>query len=478
MKVIKRSVVNEDIENLMKDNNPELNPDKYEDAVTALSPAYAQALKTEKNIKSRLGKNLKDMSKRGKEVTPPTPSTGKKVKTAYTAKEDVAEELDESLFEDAEELCEVTNDETEAKKKKVATECTPKENNGKRSFNEELGPYANEPYMDSIAYDLERGDYYGDVDNVPWSLTINGRDCEDFESTWLLEYILEDISLAVRDGHLEYMGFETMIYKEYLADLSPSDKSLVFGDLQDIFDLSEKDIEEDEDEINFYFDWDISFDTDEWESIDMSSDEDLTEAKKKVEGMPDTVYELVYDRLFPGGVKAAKTLILKDNPISFDDSRYYSQGLGLYDIGVAVMNQEEADFVKSLADYLKLEYKFRNAKLKDNAIGVACILMDDDVGDKDTSEYLAEIGIKKPVRVKFSKKDLGEGKITRYYDVYTFEPSASASDAFDKIIEQGKLDALDAFIDNEYDGEIEDAKLDELLRWEPEYIFDAIGVEY
>jgi hypothetical protein len=308
MKVIKRSVVNEDIENLMKDNNPEFNSDRYEDAVTALSPAYAQALKTEKNIKSRLGKDLKDMSKQGKEVTPPTPSIGKKVKTAYTAKEDVAEELDESLFEDAEELSEAT--------------------------------------------------------------------------------------------------------------------------------------------------------------------------KKKVEGMPDTVYELVYDRLFPGGVKAAKTLILKDNPISFDDSRYYSKGLGLYDIGVAVMNQEEADFVKSLADYLKLDYKFRNAKLKDNAIGVACILMDDDVGDKDTSEYLAEIGIKKPVRVKFSKKDLGEGKITRYYDVYTFEPSASASDAFDKIIEQGKLDALDAFIDNEYDGEIEDAKLDELLRWEPEYIFDAIGVEY
>jgi hypothetical protein len=70
--------MNEDIENLMKDNNKNL--DEPKNAVTALSPAFQQAVEENEKIKKKMGDNLKEISEKGKEVILDNPGTGTKVK--------------------------------------------------------------------------------------------------------------------------------------------------------------------------------------------------------------------------------------------------------------------------------------------------------------------------------------------------------------------------------------------------------------
>lgn len=451
---IKKKVLNEEFEELMTDLNKNL--DEPANAVTSLSPTYQQAVEDNERIKKKMGDNLKEISDKGKEVILDNPDTGKKVENEYTKQLT----LDESLFE-------------------------------------EYGPYKGELYLDQIADDLRRGDYYGEVDDIPWALTINGRDCEDFESDWFLEYILDGISYAVQDGHLGYRGFQEHIIPSDFED-KPDEWLKAKADAELIFDLGDEDFA-DKDEIDFWYDWDIDFDVDAWEEKQDSyfddeeefsiEDESLQEATKKIEDLPDTIYELAYDRMFPTGVKNYKATILLDNPISFDDDRHWDREyVGWEDVAAIVKTQEESDFVKQLADFFDAEYKFIPTEKipgKVKGIGVAVVhFEDEEEANTPTAEFLKKKGIKTSVRrdPNASKKENEsltldeEAKIT--IGIYDFEPWSGAVEYFNVIRDKDMLDELDAFIEEMYPEGISDVELNDLLWFEPEYVFEALGIDY
>lgn len=451
-------IIKEEFEELMKDHNKNLEEPK--NAVTSLSPTYQQAIEDNERIEKKLGDDLKDMAKKGDEMKIDSPDTGTKVKNAYT--EQIT--LDESLFE-------------------------------------EYGAFKGELYLDQIADDLRRGDYYGEVDDIPWTLTINGRDCEDFESDWFLEYILDGISYAVQDGHLGYGGFQEHIIPSDFED-KPDEWLKAKADAELIFDLGDEDFA-DKDEIDFWYDWDIDFDVDAWEEKQDSyfddeeefsvEDESLQEATKKIEDLPDTIYELAYDRMFPAAVKNYKPTILLDNPISFDDSKIYmSDYVGFEDIGAVVQNEEEANFVKDLAKFVGAEYKFLpTEKIPGGVKGIGASIIhfkDEKEANTPTAEYLKKIGYEGAVRKDpnaYKKKDDDfeekltldeEAKIT--IGIYDFEPWSGAVEYFNVIKDKDMLDELDAFIEEMYPEGISDVELNDLLWFEPEYVFEALGIDY
>lgn len=62
-------------------------------------------------------------------------------------------------------------------------------------------------------------------------------------------------------------------------------------------------------------------------------------------------------------------------------------------------------------------------------------------------------------------------------DLRDFSPWAGAVDTWKKIEEAGKLDALENFIDECFPDGISFTSLNDLLWFEPEYVFEAIGIE-
>lgn len=131
----------------------------------------------------------------------------------------------------------------------------------------------------------------------------------------------------------------------------------------------------------------------------------LEEGKKGYVGdLPDTLYEFVYDRLFPEAVKSYKSLVVDDNR-EYEDDRFISRGLGDYDIGVSVKDEEDASLVKDVADALKLKYEFRPFKQKEGYNAIAIIRMTDEQGETPTEDYLKKIGFEGKSRNKTVNKD-------------------------------------------------------------------------
>lgn len=152
------------------------------------------------------------------------------------------------------------------------------------SLKEEKGPFFGEWYLAEIGNELEKGNEFGDVDGVNWEVTINGLTSEDFQSDSLYEYLLEEISHPVRDGHLGYNGLDVILYKEGLL-ASNDEKTLyeVGEDLRILFDIDKEEIDawvnstDDDAYIEFWIDYDVDVDTDSLENL---NDTDLDESKE------------------------------------------------------------------------------------------------------------------------------------------------------------------------------------------------------
>lgn len=242
---------------------------------------------------------------------------------------------------------------------------------------------------------------------------------------------------------------------------------LIQGQIDDI-DTVEKD--------TFWDDESGSYNSIKWKR------EGIKEAKQ-IEDLPDTVYELAYDRLFPKGVKNYKPTFLADEKISFDDDRFYVRGLEDWDIGVAVKDDKEANFVKKVADFVGGKYEYKDSGiLKDGMKGIAIIHFTEDKANTPTDKYLKSIGYKGEVRNNPNKKK--NESLTLSEDVKVivglkdYEPWSGARPWFEIIEQQGKLDELDAFLEEMYPEGIEDGELNDLIWFEPEYVFENIGIRY
>ena len=61
-------------------------------------------------------------------------------------------------------------------------------------------------------------------------------------------------------------------------------------------------------------------------------------------------------------------------------------------------------------------------------------------------------------------------------DFSDYTPWAGAVDTYDKIAEAGKLDELESLLDEWFDGEATSTQVNDVLRFDYEQIFDALGM--
>lgn len=224
--------------------------------------------------------------------------------------------------------------------------------------------------------------------------------------------------------------------------------------------------------------------------------------RSEIEELPDNVHTLVYDRLFPTGVKSYKATILADNKISFPNDRYFiNASMADYDIGVVVANEAERDFVKDVADFVGADFRFRPITNKEGIIGIAIVKMDDKLANTSTRDLMKSKGLsgrgrkepnqpkkveeaveeKDPLANVLIDEEVHEDELTEdakiFRSIYEFEPWYSAVETLDLIKREDKMDELDAFIEEEYPDGIEETELNDLLRFEPEYVLEAIGID-
>lgn len=65
-----------------------------------------------------------------------------------------------------------------------------------------------------------------------------------------------------------------------------------------------------------------------------------------------------------------------------------------------------------------------------------------------------------------------------YISLSDYKPWSGAVETFEKIRKEDKMDELDAFIEEMYPDGLTDTELNDLLWFEPEYVFDSLGIDY
>lgn len=149
-------------------------------------------------------------------------------------------------------------------------------------------------------------------------------------------------------------------------------------------------------------------DADVEESCNSNERKELTEKKGEIEELPDNVWQLVYDRLFPGNKNFRPKIATNINKIyDYEDSIIMNSGLGVgdWDIGVAVAKEEDSDLAKAVADELHLATEYRPTKMMRGRSGVIIIKIPEDIATKDAAEYVTSIGLDMAtIRPKRGKK--------------------------------------------------------------------------
>ena len=228
---------------------------------------------------------------------------------------------------------------------------------GKKKVVEEYGYYKDEPYCDEIADSLENGLWYGETYNgTSWELTINGKGWSEFSPSFA-DYMAEEISYPVRDGHLSYNGIELLLYKSSMEsyygydDLDRLTPDLItLGADKDAINEWLKDTDPDA-EFSLHYDFEIAFDVDEWESNEGIDESKKKGRKKKLEEDEDSIND---DR----AIALAEYLNVEPSAIEYRGNNEY--GEEEYPDTYLVLTEEEAydaaiEDVKNVYDDLGLE---------------------------------------------------------------------------------------------------------------------------
>lgn len=139
------------------------------------------------------------------------------------------------------------------------------------TLKEEYGYYKDEPYCEEIADRLEDGFWSGYTENdTEWDLEINGLSRAEFAPAFA-NWLAENISYPVRDGHLSYMDLDMFIAKDSIPGFHDSDDAeKLIPDLVKL-GIDREDIDNwlkkpnADEELEFWIDYDVNFDVDEWE---------------------------------------------------------------------------------------------------------------------------------------------------------------------------------------------------------------------
>lgn len=116
----------------------------------------------------------------------------------------------------------------------------------------------------------------------------------------------------------------------------------------------------------------------------------IEEKKTEIEGVPEDVWTVAYDRLFPGN-RFKKPLIATDIKKQYDPSQYYKTAGSLYDIGIFVESPEDADLAKKVADELLL-ISTKPKKVDEGKYAVVIRITEDDF-NLPFEEYCKKYGL-------------------------------------------------------------------------------------
>lgn len=156
-------------------------------------------------------------------------------------------------------------------------------------------------------------------------------------------------------------------------------------------------------------------------------DESLFEDIRKVGTLPNDVYTLVYDLLFPGLVEKSKKphLIAKEEEITIPEEKSFIDLEGA-DIGVQIKGEEDdaiVAYVKKIAEILGLEtYEKKVPGELKYGDYVLAIKIPEELSEKNATEFLANLGIdeegirgKYRIKESFGQEDIRR-EIGRYFD--------------------------------------------------------------
>lgn len=180
------------------------------------------------------------------------------------------------------------------------------------SLKEEYGPYKDEPYCEEIADRLEDGFWEGCTNNdICWELDINGLHRSDFTPAFA-DWLAENVSYPVRDGHLSYMSLDILLSKTSIPGFVDSDTAeklipdlVTLGVDRAFIDSWLKDQDEYA-ELEFWIDYDTNFDADAWDTennlpnlpseVEVSIyDVDYVEGETDPEELSDTLSDYLSD---------------------------------------------------------------------------------------------------------------------------------------------------------------------------------------
>lgn len=68
-------------------------------------------------------------------------------------------------------------------------------------------------------------------------------------------------------------------------------------------------------------------------------------------------------------------------------------------------------------------------------------------------------------------------KVYKEIDIRNFEPWSGAVETYDRIWNEGKIDDLESLIDELYPDGIDETKLNDILWFEDEWLYEALGIE-
>ena len=156
-------------------------------------------------------------------------------------------------------------------------------------------------------------------------------------------------------------------------------------------------------------------------------DESLFEDIRKVDTLPNDVYTLVYDLLFPGLNDSEKKphLVAKEEEITVPEEKSFIDLEGA-DIGVQIKSEEDEGivaYVKKIAEILGLEtYEKKVPGELKYGDHILAIKIPEELSEKNATEFLANLGIdEEGIRGKYKIKeaygqDEIRGEIGRYFD--------------------------------------------------------------
>jgi len=130
------------------------------------------------------------------------------------------------------------------------------------------------------------------------------------------------VSYPIRDGHLNYYDLDCFVYD--FRELDDSAKE----DLKNIFQLDDEDLEEAGDDLEFWCDYEVDFDIEEWERNQLDDDEE--DEYEDEEEYDESLKEGVNDRLRKKAEPLANAL---DALTDRDDGFYITYSIGMDDTG-------------------------------------------------------------------------------------------------------------------------------------------------